>query len=116
MASSQEVSRELAITKELNMSPTPWVIKDEKGRVAAFRNEADARKFLHYGANGESVEQEETESKVTDLEAIIDGAIPIEQWSNDELLHLGIGYGVPGALSEDRIVTEARERLAELKS
>ena len=35
-------------------------------------------------------------------------------YSNDEILAVGVGYGVPGALSVEQMAREADEELAEL--
>lgn len=35
-------------------------------------------------------------------------------YSNDEILAVGVGYGVPGALTVERMAREADEELAEL--
>jgi hypothetical protein len=53
--------------------------------------------------------------KVAELRAIVDAEVPIEQWSNDELLALGIGHGISGPLSDEQVVREARERLTEIE-
>lgn len=50
-----------------------------------------------------------------ELERLADGEASAGEFSNDELLRLGIGYGVPGPLSDERVRREAGERLAELR-
>jgi hypothetical protein len=57
----------------------------------------------------------ESEGYGSDLERLADGEASPDEFSNDELLRLGIGYGVPGPLSDERVRREAGERLAELR-
>lgn len=55
--------------------------------------------------------------KVTNLELIANGEA--EDWralTNDELLALGIGYGIPGPLSDEQVRREAAEILSELEA
>lgn len=55
--------------------------------------------------------------QITDLERIRDGfglSFDAEEYNNDELLRLGIGYGIPGPLSDEQIRREATEILADL--
>lgn len=35
-------------------------------------------------------------------------------YSNDEVLAVGVGYGIPGALTAEQMAREANEELAEL--
>lgn len=50
--------------------------------------------------------------RVADLSRVADGHG--DEFSNDELLRLGIGYGVAGPLSDEQMRREALEALAEL--
>lgn len=47
--------------------------------------------------------------KIHALEQIRDGFS--DEYSNDELLSLGIGYGIPGPLSDEQVRREAEEIL-----
>jgi hypothetical protein len=52
--------------------------------------------------------------QVTDLERIRDGfgiCFDADEYSNDELLSLGIGYGISGPLTDEQIRREAGELL-----
>jgi hypothetical protein len=58
--------------------------------------------------------------KVADLNRIIDdlemALHPEYGFNNDELLRLGIGYGIPGPLSDEQVRREAAEVLSELEA
>lgn len=53
-----------------------------------------------------------TTQDTADLQRIADGFG--DEYNNDELLRLGIGYGIPGPLSDEQVRREAAERLSEL--
>lgn len=54
--------------------------------------------------------------KLADLQRIAnDDGVGIDEYSNDELLRLGIGYSVPGRLSDEQVRREAAEILSELE-
>ena len=65
-------------------------------------------------------EREEIQQKRADLERIIDDVElaldPEYGFNNDELLRLGIGYGIPGPLSDEQVRGEAAQILGELEA
>jgi len=63
----------------------------------------------------ELVDEWDDEQKVVDLCHLIEGTASPDEFSNDELLRLGIGREISGPLSDDQVIREARERLAEIK-
>lgn len=47
------------------------------------------------------------------LQRLANPGVDLDEWSNDEILSLDIGYGVAGPLSREYIQEQAEERLAE---
>lgn len=50
-----------------------------------------------------------------ELGRLITGLVDPDEFSNDELLALGIGREVDGPLSDEQVIREAEERLAEIE-
>lgn len=50
---------------------------------------------------------------VHNLSRLANPGVDLDEWSNDELLALDIGYGQPGPLERDEIQEQAEERLNE---
>lgn len=97
----------LTIKKDLLPSEAPWIVFNEHGRaVARFAEREDAGEFLY---ETEDDAQEEREDKIACLERIINGEGA--GFSNDELLALGIGYGIPGPLSDEQMSVEVLRAL-----
>lgn len=48
---------------------------------------------------------------IHNLSRLANPGVDLDEWSNDELLALGIGYGQPGPLERDEIQEQAEERL-----
>jgi len=65
------------------------------------------------------LDAEVAEDEARDLERITEGfglTFDGDEYSNDELLRLGIGYGIPGPLSDEQVRREAAEILSELET
>lgn len=45
------------------------------------------------------------------LQRLANPGVDLDEWSNDEILALDIGYGVPGPLSREYVQEEAEDRL-----
>ncbi|HET7455378.1 MAG TPA: hypothetical protein VFJ76_07655 [Solirubrobacterales bacterium] len=72
-------------------------------------------------ASNEDIKQLDAEvqqDEIADLKRIAEGfglTFDGDEYSNDELLRLGIGIGIPGALSDEQVRREAAEILSELE-
>ena len=86
-----------------------------------------ARKWLREHGNAEQAElaspaevREMIQPTLTDLRRLVDGdpeaLDPEYGFNNDELLRLGIGYGIPGPLSDEQVRHEAAEILSEIEA
>src|SRR4029077_1695312 len=112
-----EESMTLTIKKALFSSETPWIVFNESGKtIARFAEREDAGAFLYPDAD----DQEDRDDKIASLKRILDDVEmaldPEYGFNNDELLELGIGYGIPGPLSNEQVRREAAAILAELES
>lgn len=101
-----------------------YVADTEKECRAAFWIRGDAERYCRDRNRQEGIPAEtgdahgevdaEMRSRLDELHNLLRLANPgvdLDEWSNDELLAMDIGYGVPGALSREYIQEAAEERL-----